>query len=217
MIGRRWRTDASGAAVVEFAIILPVLAAVLIGGYEVSHLILTYRKLCDVTGQLADIVSQEATPTSQANIQGDMAAATQVMYPDSVTPLTLVVSEINVNGYGQAWVGWSEGWLAGTVNESVAHAVTGVPGSWTTLPSAMVNNTIATNVSGCSTTEGNTTPCYSYILVESRYSYQSAIGGSYIGFTVPVGDQVYMPPRNEATISCTDATNANVASNEAYC
>lgn len=212
----RWARDSSASSVSDFAVLLPVMLALLLGGFEVTNLILVYRKMCDVTAQLANIASQTDTPSQQTLLQSDMSAVSQVMYPYSVANLTLVMSEIDVNGDGQAWVGWSEGWQGGAINSGVAHA-TGAPGSWTSLPSQMVNSNIASNVSDCATGSGSTAVCYSYILVESSYTYHSTIGGQYVGFNIPLANHVYFPPRNETSIQCDDASNANVSPSETYC
>jgi Flp pilus assembly protein TadG len=212
-IGRYARQESSGAAAVEFAIILPLLAALLLGGYEAARVILTYRKLCDVTAQLANIASQEDTGTTQATLQGDMGLASQVIYPYSTTGLTLIMSEIDVAGNGAVTVGWSEGWKNGAVDGAVAYAQ-GSP--WTGLPTAMQNSNFVT-MSGSDCSASSSATCYSYILVQSSYTYNAAIGGSYVGFTIPLSDQVYFPPRNEADIACEDTSNSAESDNEAYC
>jgi Flp pilus assembly protein TadG len=198
-VDRYWRQESSGAAAVEFAIMLPLLTALLLGGYEAARLILTYRKLCDATAQLANIASQTDSPTTGGNLQTEMAAAAQVMYPDSTSTMTLVMSEIDVSGSGAATVGWSQAWNGGTVLSGTV-----------SLPSALIDSSLWSTVAGCSPT---TNPCYSYILVQSTYSFKAAIGGNYVGFTIPLSDQVYMPPRNEAAITC--ASGSSDA--ESYC
>jgi Flp pilus assembly protein TadG len=176
----RWGRETAGASATEFAMVLPVLVVVYLGGYELTNLVTTYRKVCDSTAQLADIISQSASPTDKATLTTFMNATAQVMSPDSTTNMAVVVSEITTNAAGTAaTVTWSEGWQGGT-------ALT--KGAAYTLPPKLL-------------VAGST---LSYLLVQSTYSYQANFGGAYIGNPIPLSDQVYIPPRNQASISCSD-------------
>ena len=47
-----------GATAVEFALLLPFLLLLYLGGFELTQALSTYRKLTDTTAELASIVSQ---------------------------------------------------------------------------------------------------------------------------------------------------------------
>jgi Flp pilus assembly protein TadG len=177
----RWRADATGAAAVEFALIVPVLLVLYLAGYEVSQVVSTYRKVCDTTAQLANIVTQE-TAVTKASLTTYMDATSQIMAPYPTANLKVVVSQINVNyTTNAATVGWSEAYQGGTANTAGA--------TWS-LPAKLIN-------------AGNTTN-YSYILVQSSYTYTPQIGAAFMAKSYPMSNQLYMAPRQVATIPCSD-------------
>jgi Flp pilus assembly protein TadG len=198
---RRWACDPSASAASDFAVLLPVMLALFMGGYESTNLILTYRKVCDASTQLANIVSQLGAGNSGAidstDVQTAMAAVTQVMYPYPTSPLTMTIVEINVAGNGTASMGWHD-----TYSNGVFTTNSGTPPS-PLLPTALNNANIATimNTSDCGSSSNQT--CYSYLWVSSSYTYQSSIGGNYVGWTIPLGNSVYVPPRDEEVVNCT--------------
>ena len=198
---RRWAQDSSASSVSDFAVLLPVLLALFMGGYEATNLILTYRKVCDSTTQLANIVSQLGAGNSgsidSTNLQTAMAAVTQVMYPYSSAPLKLTVVEINVAGNGTASVGWKDTYYNGTFSTN-----TGTPPS-PLLPASLYNSNIATIMNTTDCASGSTQTCYSYLWVSSSYTYHASIGGNYVGWTIPLGNSVYEPPRDEEVVNCT--------------
>jgi len=198
---RRWALDPSASSVSDFAVLLPIMLALFMGGYEVTNLILTYRKVCDATSQLSNIVSQlgagNAGAIDSTNLQTAMAAVTQVMYPYSTSGLKLTVVAINVDGNGTASVGWHDTYLNGVFTPN-----SGTPPS-PLLPASLYNSNIGTimGTTDCSSSSNQT--CYSYLWVSANYTYNATIGGNYVGWTIPLGNSVYMPPRDEEVVNCT--------------
>jgi Flp pilus assembly protein TadG len=198
---RQWAIDPTASSVSDFAVLLPILLALFMGGYEVTNLILTYRKVCDATTQLGNIVSQlgagNAGSIDATNLQTAMAAVAQVMYPYSSSPLTLTVVDINVAGNGTASVGWKDTYNNGTFTTN--HGTAPSP----LLPTSFYNANIANimDTTACSSSSAET--CYSYLWISGSYTYQASIGGGYVGWTIPLGNSVYMPPRDEEIVNCT--------------
>jgi Flp pilus assembly protein TadG len=196
---RDWLCDQRGAAAIEFVFVVPIIGALYFGGYELTRLNMAYRKLCDATAQLGIIVSQGASPTSPTVLQTYIGAAAQVMYPQPTSTMTVKLTEIVVDGNGAATIGWSQGWSNGAAtSEPYAAGASVSPTSSPALPASMLNSNMTT-VNTCAAT---TAPCYSYLLVQSSYVYMPVIGAKYIGGPITLTNQVYMPPRNTATITC---------------
>ena len=160
----------------EFAIILPILVLIWLGGFEASNAVTTYRKLTDTTSELANIASRGVT-TNKAELQTIMGATAQIMTPYPTSNLEIVVSEIQTDVNSVATVTWSQSYNNATAHQKGA--------SWT-LPAAL---------SG---------PSLSYILVESTYSYQATLGAPYIGTSIPMASQLYIPPRQVPSLPCAD-------------
>lgn len=178
---RRWRdviADDRGAAIVEFGLILPVLVLLYAVGFEVCEAATVKRKLTDTTAQLANLTSQY-TKVSKSDISTIMNASSETMTPYPNSNLSLVVSEITVDGNGNATVAWSEAYLNGVAFQG--SPITTPP----TAPPSFV------------------TPNSSFIVVQSTYSYTPLIAG-YAMSTMVLGDQSFMLPRDSGSIPCSD-------------
>lgn len=85
-----------GVAAVEFALLLPFLLALYLGGYEITQALSTYRKLTDTTSEIANIVSQYAVMSS-TDVNSVLAASTQIMTPASTANLKIALSEVTTD------------------------------------------------------------------------------------------------------------------------
>ncbi len=177
----RWRRDPSGAATVELAVILPVLVILWLGSFEAFLAVSTYRKIEDATAQLTNVAAQFPAIT-QAEATSTMAAASQIMSPYSTTNLQIVMSEIQTDGKGAGTVTWSVGYQGGTALTKGS--------SWTLPASLQVPSTKTMTVA--------------YILVQTLYPYKTTVGSMYLGPTYNLTGQLYMSPRQVASIPCTD-------------
>ncbi len=79
-----------GVAAVEFALVLPALLAILIGGFEISRFIIVNQKLDHVAYTTADVVAQE-TSVTQAQLADVMNAAAKIMDPFAFGPNGVVI------------------------------------------------------------------------------------------------------------------------------
>ncbi len=104
---KRLAGDRSAVAALEFALILPVMLILYVGGIQVTEALSINRKVGHVTSTLADLVTQSKTisDTGMANI---FDASSSVMAPYSVSSLQITVSEIYIDANGNAKVQWSD-------------------------------------------------------------------------------------------------------------
>lgn len=117
---RRFRGDERAVSAVEFALILPVLIVLYLGGVELSHTISVDRKVTAVASAVGDLVAQ-ASSIDNAEMNHIFTAATAIMAPYTVAPLKMVVSSVEISSKGNK-VLWSDGYHAS--GRAVGSAVT---------------------------------------------------------------------------------------------
>jgi len=162
-----------GAAIVEFALVMPMLMVLYLGGFATSQAVGTWRKLSDATSQLANVASQYTTMQA-TDAQGVMAAAAQIMSPYSTTNLAEVLTVVGVSASGSATVTWSQAYNGGSALAK---------GSPVTLPSNMLQ------------------PGMSVVWVQTSYAYSPVVGSTFFP-AITMTDQIYSAPRSSATIPC---------------
>jgi Flp pilus assembly protein TadG len=165
-------SDKRGVSAVEFAMLLPLMITLYIGGVEVSSAIAVDRKVTLVARTLGDLVAQSTTvnATDMTNI---LNAATTVVQPYSDTLIKVVVSRVDIDANSAAKVIWSK------TKNGTARAVN----STVTLPAAL--NTANTSL----------------IWAETEYAYTPTIGYVITG-TMTLKDQIYMRPRLSDVVAC---------------
>ena len=168
-----FRKDARGAAIVEFALVMPMLIILYLGGFAVSQAVGTWRKVSDATAQLANVAAQYTTMQS-SDAQGIMAAASQIMSPYATSSLSEVLTLVSVSAGGTATVTWSQAYNGGT-------ALT--KGASVTLPPNML------------------LPGMSVLWVQTKYAYSPVVGASIVP-AMTMNDQIYSAPRSSASIPC---------------
>jgi len=171
---RLWR-DRRGVAVVEFALVAPVMIVAFLGSYEAFQAAAAYRKLSSTTVQLANVVSQYTT-MGASDVSTVMSASAQIMSPFPTSNLKIVLSEITTNSTGStATVTWSQAYNGGT-------ALT-----------ANSSYTLPTSLKTAST---------SYMLVQTSYAWSPIVTGGPLG-TINMTDQIYGLPRQSSSIPYT--------------
>lgn len=95
---RRLAED-GGATAVEFALVLPVLLVLYLGGVDVTQGITLDRKLTAVASAIGDLVAQ-AEELNQQQMRGIFDAAEAMIAPYDTGPLGLVVSSVEVEADG---------------------------------------------------------------------------------------------------------------------
>jgi Flp pilus assembly protein TadG len=162
--------DTRAVSAVEFAIVLPFLILLYVGGYQLADAISAYRKVTVATRTIADITSQYTSVTDN-ELDQILAASQQVMAPYKVSNAKLVVSQISIDNLGNAKVSWSRG-----LNMTALTA-----GSAYTVPTSIKQN--------------NT----SLIIATTRYDYVPTVASSMIG-TISMRDDIVMSPRAASTV-----------------
>ena len=94
----RLRRDRRGTAIVEFAVILPVLLAIWAGMTELAHAIDEWRKLTLLARTVADLTAQgdAQNPISTTAMNDIVASATLVMRPFDTSTVKITVSAMGV-------------------------------------------------------------------------------------------------------------------------
>jgi Flp pilus assembly protein TadG len=177
LAARSFGRDTRGASAVEFALILPLMLALYLGGMQITQAIGIDRKVTLSARTVADLVTQVPTIDS-AGVDSVLAAAIAIMspYADSsadAARLTVRVSLIQIDANLNPTVVWSKA----TQGVKLSGAVT-VP------PDFLIANT-------------------SLVLGEAFYRYQPPIGYVLTG-TINLNDQIYMQPRLSKTVSCSN-------------
>ena len=117
----RLRDDAAGVSAVEFAILLPLMILLFVGGTQWTEAITIKRKVQLVARTIGDLVAQD-TAVTNAEMTSIFAAATAVIQPFGPGPLQVIVSRVDIDANGNATIGWSDSSPTGaahTVNSSV--------------------------------------------------------------------------------------------------
>lgn len=179
LLSGRWRgwarfvDDRRGMSAVEFAMLLPLMLTLYLGGVEISQGIGIDRKVTLTTRTVADLTSQVAA-VNNAEMTNILNASASVMTPYPTTTLSVVVTCLTLDAQGTATVSWSDS-LNGT-----AHGA----GETVTVPTALA--------------VPNTTLIWS----EVNYAYQPTIGYVVTG-TLNLRDEIYMRPRLSDTVTRT--------------
>ena len=165
--------DKRGISAVEFAMLLPLMVTLYLGGVEVSQAVAIDRKVTLIARSLGDLVAQ-ATTVTNADMSNILNASTAIIVPYQDAKLKITVSSVVIDVNGVAKVAWSD------TKNGTARAV----GTTVTLPAAL--NVASTSL----------------IWAESQYAYTPTVGYVITG-TMNLKDQIYMRPRLSDTVART--------------
>jgi Flp pilus assembly protein TadG len=170
---REFQANVSAVAATEFAIVLPFMLLLYLGGVELGNGLAINVKVTETTHTVADLISQNKCVTT-SQVTGILGASAQVIAPYSITNAVVTVSEVQPTGDGvTATVIWSQS-LNGTGRTA---------GTTVTLPTALT---------GVPTTAG-------LLLGEATYFYTPNLGYTISG-TVALSDSYYLYPRQTAFV-----------------
>jgi Flp pilus assembly protein TadG len=175
--------DRRAVSAVEFALLLPLMLVLYIGGNEVGQSIAIYRKVAQTAYTMCDLITQVSSTTS-AGVTDVLAAANAVMMPYDASGAKMVLAAVTYNG-GTYQVAWSK-----AQNGATAWTVGAAPPSTITIPTNLV------------------TTGQQLIVAQVTYTYTSVftsvmtkIWGSN---SITMGDAVFLRPRLSSTIGCPD-------------
>ena len=166
----RMAGDRSGVSAVEFALILPIMLTLYIGGNEFGHALTLKRKITHVTSSIADLVTQSKT-ISNSDMENILDAAEEILWPYSGTGMRIVVTLIAIDEDNNATVVWSD---ARNDTELEDGATVTVPADVDVADTFVVR-------------------------AEAHIDYTPQIGYVLTG-TVDLGDRFYLRPRQSTSI-----------------
>jgi len=172
----RFAADQSGVSALEFALLMPLMITLYLGGVEISQAVSADRKSTLVSHTIGDLVAQssDVTDADKTNI---LNAASSVVYPFAAANLQVTVSSVCIDANGRATVAWSET-LGGTTRSGTVTSL---------IPSALlVANT-------------------SLIWGEASYAYRPTIGWTITG-TLTLNDKIFLRPRLSSSVTRNSAS-----------
>jgi Flp pilus assembly protein TadG len=175
---RRFAREKRAISAVEFALLVPVMLTLFLGGTELTQGITIKRKTTIATRTIADLVSQSAS-LDNTEMAAVFSATGSVLAPYSASNLKMVVSNIKIDANNVATVVWSDGYNGGTAKTA---------GAQITLPDGL-----------------NAFPKTSLIWAEAEYTYTPTIGYVVSG-SVALQDKIYLRPRLVACVERKNGT-----------
>jgi Flp pilus assembly protein TadG len=171
---RRLFGDRSGVAAVEFALLLPIMLSLYIGGLEISDGFTIKRKVTNTTSALGDLVTR-TEEISTAEMTDILEAASAVIVPYDVGNLKIKVSQVYVNEDSVAQVVWS----------------------------AAQNDTAWAKDTTITLPDGVNLPDSFLIVTEVHYNFDPALGYVFTG-SIDVSDTFYLKPRLSDSVCYND-------------
>lgn len=130
---RRFARSEQGVTLAEFAIMMPVLTTLLMGGVDVARLAYLDQKLDRAASTVADMVSQGQTITT-AQMTDIFNSVSPIMDPFPVAPGLIIVTSVAATGGAAPAIEWQQsGGGSLVVNSAI-----GRPGQTPALPTGFV-------------------------------------------------------------------------------
>ncbi|UGY12652.1 TadE/TadG family type IV pilus assembly protein [Bradyrhizobium septentrionale] len=184
---RQFRIDTNAVAAIEFAMILPFMLLLYVGGIELANGMAINVKVTAAAHSVADMVSQN-TQVSATQLQNILGASTAILapYPTTINGnslATVTVSGVSTDSNGNATVQWSASY------NGTSYGTGRSIGQRITLPSSLA---------------GTQNYNVSFVLGEVSYGYTPHLGFTISG-TLTLADSYYLFPR----CSTNSPANAN--------
>jgi Flp pilus assembly protein TadG len=167
--------DRRGAAAVEFALLLPLLALLYFGIVEVTQGAMTEQRVAHTASAIGDLVAQSSTITSDE--VGDIfTVGDAIMSPYPTSGLQMRISSLTADKNGAVTVAWSQAQGMAALTKGAAAP---------TLPT----NVIAAYES--------------VVMGETKYTYRSVFG-MVLPQPIVFSETYYLHPRLSTQVTCAD-------------
>ncbi len=103
---KAFRDDRRGVAMVEFAMLLPVLLVGYCGSIDITSMVIASRKVAQLTSALSDLTARAST-ASPADLENIFDAAQMVLTPLDASKARMTITNVVVDDKGVARVCWS--------------------------------------------------------------------------------------------------------------
>jgi Flp pilus assembly protein TadG len=188
---RKFSTAADAVAATEFAIVVPFMLVLLVGGVELGDGMAINVKVSATAHSVADMVTQN-TQISVASMQNILTGATAIIapYPVNNSQLTVTVSEVSSDANGNVTLQWSQSYNGTSFGpgRSSLGSSTNPPYGALTVPTSL-NGT-----AGNANNVNNQNDQVSFIVSEVSYAYTPNLGYTISG-TVNLADSYWLFPR----------------------
>jgi Flp pilus assembly protein TadG len=118
---RRFGLDGRATAVVEFALVLPLMLLLYLGTMEASALISMDRRVQIVNGTVGDLVARANKEIASNQLRDYFRAAENIMQPFTTESLVQTVTLVAVSQSGSTQVRWSRRFVSGQANHTAGH------------------------------------------------------------------------------------------------
>ena len=128
---RTFFVDRKGVAALEFALIAPLLFVLYLGTMEITQAMETNKKVSRVGSMVSDLVGQQGREVYREDLDAIMMIGEAILKPYARSPVSIVITGIEIDKFSQAKVKWSRKMVDGIFSRDVAK------GTATTVPNAL--------------------------------------------------------------------------------
>jgi len=188
---RKFSTDADAVAATEFAIVVPFMLLLYVGGVELADGMAINVKVSATAHSVADMVTQN-TSLSTTSMHNILTGATAIIAPYPVTggQLLVTVSEISSDANGNLTLQWSQSYNG----SSFGPGRSGLGSSTSPAYPALAVPTSLNGTAGNANNPNGQNDQISFIVSEVSYAYTPNLGYVISG-TVNLQDSDWLFPR----------------------
>jgi Flp pilus assembly protein TadG len=188
---QKFSSDTDAVAATEFAIVVPFMLVLLIGGIELADGMAINVKVSATAHSVTDMVTQN-TSLSTAQLHNILTGATTIIapYPVNNGQLLVTVSEISSDANGNLTLQWSQSYNGSTFGPGRPGLGSSTTPPYGALPvPSSLNGTV-----GNANNPNNQNDQVTFIVGEVTYNYTPNLGYTITG-TVPLHDTDWLFPR----------------------